>query len=84
VFLRTPQVFPVGEDLVLQFKLPGLASAFRLLGRVVWSSAVDTTQGLPAGMGVQFLEVTGEEQRSIDRSIVLAILERAVRDLPEL
>jgi len=84
VFLRTSQVFPVGEDLVLQFKLPGLSSAFRLLGRVVWSSSVDTPQGLPAGMGVQFLEVTGEEQRSIDRCIVLAILERAVQDLPEL
>ena len=84
VFLRTSQVFPVGEDMVLQFKLPGLASAFRLLGRVVWSSSVDTPQGLPAGMGVQFLEVTGEEQRSIDRSIVLAILERAIQDLPEL
>ena len=84
VFLRTTQVFPVGEDLVLQFRLPGPASAFRLLGRVVWSSSVDTPQGLPAGMGVQFLEVTGEEQRSIDRCIVLANLERAVQDLPEL
>jgi uncharacterized protein (TIGR02266 family) len=84
VFLRTAQVFPVGEDLVLQFKLPGLASAIRLLGRVVWSSSVDTPQGLPAGMGVQFLEVSGEEQRTIDRCIVLAVLGRAVQDLPEL
>jgi uncharacterized protein (TIGR02266 family) len=83
LFLRTTEVFPVGEDLVLQFTLPGLGHAFRILGRVVWSSAVDTPQGLPAGMGIQFLEVTGEEQRTMDRCIVQAIVERAVQDPPQ-
>ncbi|MFB3819693.1 MAG: response regulator, partial [Candidatus Methylomirabilales bacterium] len=45
MFLRTSQVFPVGEDLLVRFSLPGVAHPFKALGRVVWSSPTDTPQG---------------------------------------
>ncbi|MCK7478955.1 MAG: PilZ domain-containing protein [Candidatus Moduliflexus flocculans] len=45
MFLRTNQVYPVGEDVVLRFSLPGVARPFKAVGRVTWSSPTDTPQG---------------------------------------
>ncbi|MBI3086381.1 MAG: TIGR02266 family protein, partial [candidate division NC10 bacterium] len=70
IFLRTSEVFPVGEDLLLRFKLPGVAHPFRTAGRVVWSSPTDTPKGLPAGMGIQFLDLSEEERGTLERFIV--------------
>ncbi|HTU01437.1 MAG TPA: response regulator, partial [Candidatus Sulfotelmatobacter sp.] len=69
IFLNTADVFPVGEDLLVRFKLPGIAHPFKTVGRVVWSSPSDTPQGLPAGMGVQFLDLEASEEGILEQYV---------------
>ncbi len=78
MFLRTSQVYPVGEEVVLRFSLPGVARPFKALARVTWSSPTDTPQGLPAGMGVQFLDLEGQGQGMIEQYVVELLLDRVL------
>jgi uncharacterized protein (TIGR02266 family) len=80
MFLRTTQVFPMGEDLLIRFNLPGIAHPFKAVGRVVWSSPTDTPQGLPAGMGVQFLDLEASEQVTVEEFVVEFLLDKALTD----
>ncbi len=82
IFLCTTQAFPVGEEILVRFKLPGVAHPFKVVGRVVWSSPTDTPQGFPAGMGIQFLDLTPEEQGTIERYVVEMFLDRALTEEP--
>ncbi len=76
MFLRSNQVYPVGEDVVVRFSLPGVARPFKAVGRVTWSSPTDTPQGLPAGMGVQFLDLDSQGQGVIEQYVVELLLDR--------
>jgi len=76
MFLRTNQVYPVGDDVVLRFSLPGVARPFKAVGRVTWSSPTDTPQGLPAGMGVQFQDLDSQGQGVIEQYVVELLLDR--------
>jgi uncharacterized protein (TIGR02266 family) len=78
--LRTSQVYPVGEEVVVRFNLPGVARPVKAVGRVMWSSPTDTPQGLPAGMGVQFLDLEGQEQGVIEQYVVELLLDRVLAD----
>jgi uncharacterized protein (TIGR02266 family) len=80
MFLRATEVFPVGEDLLVRFNLPGVAHPFKTIGRVVWSSPTDTPQGLPAGMGVQFLDLDGAEQSLIEQYVLELLMDRVLGD----
>jgi uncharacterized protein (TIGR02266 family) len=79
IFLRTAQVLPVGKEIQVRFKLPGVAHPFKAVGRIIWSSPTDTPQGLPAGMGIQFLDLNEQEQALIERHVVEHLLDRAVK-----
>jgi uncharacterized protein (TIGR02266 family) len=83
MFLRTTQVYPVGEDILVRFNLPGVAHPFKTVGRVMWSSSVDTSQGLPAGMGIQFLDLEGQEQSVVEQYVVELLLDRVLTDETE-
>lgn len=83
VFVRTTQVLPVGHEILARFTLPGVAHAIKVVGRVVWSSPTDTTEGYPAGMGIQFLDLSAEEQATIERYVVETLLDRALAVEPE-
>jgi type IV pilus assembly protein PilZ len=83
MFLRTSQVYPVGEEVVLRFSLPGVARPFKAVGRVTWSSPTGTPQGLPAGMGVQFLDLEGQEQGVIERYVVGVLLDQVLANPEE-
>jgi uncharacterized protein (TIGR02266 family) len=83
MFVHTSQVFPVGEELLVRFNLPGVAHPFKTVGRVMWSSASETPQGVPAGMGIQFLDLTTEELSTIERYVVELLLDRALLEEPE-
>ena len=78
LFLRTTQVLSAGEEILVRFKLPGVAHPFKAVGRVIWSSAAETAQGHPAGMGIQFLDLNPQEQAMIERYVVEHLLDRAV------
>jgi len=83
MFLRTPQVYPVGEDILVRFHLPGLAHPFKAVARVVWSSPTDTPQGLPAGMGVQFLDLGAQDQGAVEQYVVELLLDRVLQNEAE-
>ena len=78
MFLRTSDALPVGEDVLVRFNLPGVAHSFKAIGCVMWSSPTDTPQGLPAGMGVQFLDLDARGQTLIERFVVELLLDRAL------
>ncbi len=83
MFVRTSQVYPVGEDILLRFNLPGVARPFKAVGRVMWSSPTDTPQGLPAGMGIQFVDLDGQEQGMIEQYVVELLLDRTLTNEAE-
>jgi type IV pilus assembly protein PilZ len=80
MFVRTGHAYPVGEDVVVRFSLPGVPRSFKAVGRVTWSSPTDTPQGLPAGMGVQFLDLEGQEQGVIEQYVVELLLDRVLTE----
>jgi uncharacterized protein (TIGR02266 family) len=79
IFLRTAQVLPVGQEILVRFRLPGVAHPFKAVGRVIWSSPTDTPQGHPAGMGIQFLDLSEQERAMIERHVVEQLLDRVVK-----
>jgi len=83
MFLKTTQVYPVGEDILVRFNLSGIAHPFKAIGRVLWSSATDTPQGLPAGMGVQFTDLEASEQVAIEEFVVELLLDKAMSEESE-
>jgi uncharacterized protein (TIGR02266 family) len=78
MFVRTTQVYPVGEEVLVRFGLPGVGRPFKLTGKVMWSSPTDTPQGLPAGMGIQFVDLEGQEQGMIEQYVVELLLDRVL------
>ncbi|MFI5339926.1 MAG: PilZ domain-containing protein [Candidatus Methylomirabilales bacterium] len=83
VFVRTTQSLSVGQDILVRFMLPGVGHAFKVMGRVVWSSPTDTAKGYPAGMGIQFVGLSPEEQGFIEGHLVDTLLDRALAREPE-
>ena len=71
------------QDILIRFNLPGLAHPFKTVARVVWSSPTDTPQGLPAGMGVQFLDLESQEQGAVEQYVVELLLDRVLRNEAE-
>ena len=83
IFVRTTQVLPLGQDILVRFVLPGVAHPFKAAGRVIWSSPTDTPQGYPAGIGVQFFDLSSEEQGTMEQYVVEMLLDQALAEEPE-
>jgi uncharacterized protein (TIGR02266 family) len=83
IFVRTTQVLPMGQDILVRFSLPGVAHPFKAAGRVIWSSPTDTPQGYPAGMGIQFTDLAVEEQGTIEQYVVEMLLDQALAEEAE-
>lgn len=82
MFLQTTQVLPSGQMLLVRFTLPGVDHTFKAVGQVVWSSPTDS-RGHPAGMGIQFLDMSEDERSAIEQYIVNAALDGALAAEPE-
>ena len=54
VFIESNDFFPVGQKIVMAFKLPNYHNAFQLSGRIVRSGS--------KGIGVKFLEITPTQE----------------------
>lgn len=62
IYVATGVLFSKGEELRLSFTLPGSDSPLEVRGRVAWinSNSGKGTNGLKPGIGIEFLEITGQ------------------------
>jgi uncharacterized protein (TIGR02266 family) len=67
VFIETREVLPAETPLSLEFSLPEGQQAIRCRGRVAWVNTADqpVSSRLPAGMGVQFLDLSLEDLHTL-------------------
>lgn len=64
LFIETEKPRPTGTEVSLCFNLPGNVEPMQTVGRVVWvRSATDQE---PAGMGIEFDELTDEDRDRIN------------------
>ncbi|MCH7598759.1 MAG: TIGR02266 family protein [Myxococcales bacterium] len=64
LFIETEKPRPTGTEVSLRFNLPGNVEPMQTVGRVVWvRSATDQE---PAGMGIEFDELTDEDRDRIN------------------
>jgi uncharacterized protein (TIGR02266 family) len=67
LFLETAQEVPIGSPLELSFSIPG-AGSVGLTGHVAWRRGPESVDG-PAGLGVEFQEVSEQLSSVIDRLV---------------
>ena len=67
LFIETDKPHAPGTEVSMQFHLPGSNEILRTLGRVVRVSSGNL--GSPAGMGIEFDELTPDDRRKIDRIV---------------
>ncbi|MCA9501465.1 MAG: TIGR02266 family protein [Spirochaetaceae bacterium] len=67
LFIETEKPHQPGTEVAMQFHLPGSGDALHTLGRVVRVS--HGSRGKPAGMGIEFDELTPEDRTKIDRIV---------------
>jgi len=64
VFLRTPEILPVGSFVTVRLALPGAAKPFTVLGKVV--RVVRGGTGLtPNGIGVEFVDMAANQRKGV-------------------
>src|SRR4029079_6141424 len=73
-FVKTRYLKPVGTIVRFEFRLSDQYRLIRGSGEVVWTRWRDQPPGMPAGMGIQFLDLDAES-----RSLVTAIVEQHER-----
>jgi uncharacterized protein (TIGR02266 family) len=64
LFIETEKPHQAGTEVTMQFHLPGSQEILRTIGRVVRVSGGDV--GTPAGMGIEFDELTSDDRAKID------------------
>jgi len=67
LFIETDKPHQPGTEVSMQFHLPGSNEILRTLGRVVRVSKGKV--GSPAGMGIEFDELTPDDRIKIDRIV---------------
>ena len=67
LFIETEKPHQTGTEVSMQFHLPGNNEVLRTIGRVVRVSSGDV--GTPAGMGIEFDELTSDDRAKIDRIV---------------
>jgi len=77
LFLKTNFQFKVGADLSLIFSLPGLDKAISCKARVAWTNPEYDPRKpeLPPGVGVQFVDMSLEDMKSIRRFLEHSVIE---------
>lgn len=62
VFIETENPLKTGEEVSLTFTIPDSKETLAATGKVIWVQKALPEKNLPAGMGVQFDEFTGEQR----------------------
>jgi uncharacterized protein (TIGR02266 family) len=63
VFIIADNPLPIDSELSMRFRLPGDEEMLAVRGRVVWIK--QRSSFYPAGMGIQFTEISPEHQKKI-------------------
>ena len=67
MFIATETPSPLGTDVALEFRLPGLERPVNVSGRVAWIS--DGKGDSPVGMGIEFRELAVEVRATINEIV---------------
>lgn len=67
LFIETEKPRPTGTEVALRFNLPGSKESLQTIGRVVWVRSASS--GVPAGMGIEFDDLTTEDRDCINTMI---------------
>jgi uncharacterized protein (TIGR02266 family) len=67
IFIETEKPHQAGTEVTMQFHLPGNNEVLRTIGRVVRVSSGNI--GSPAGMGIEFDELTVDDRTKIDQIV---------------
>ncbi len=67
LFIETDKPHPPGTEVSMQFHLPGSPDVLQTIGRVV--RVCEGESAAPAGMGIEFDELTAEDRVKIDRIV---------------
>ncbi|HUB07018.1 MAG TPA: PilZ domain-containing protein [Myxococcales bacterium] len=63
-FLRADLLLEQGEELEIEFELPGLKRPFQARARVAWVRRADNDRAAP-GMGIEFLGLSAEDRDAL-------------------
>ncbi len=73
VLVETPNLLPMGTDVLLMITLPDSGQRTPVMGKVVWIMPKDNREGFPSAMGVRFTS---------DRSGVLTRIQSILGGVP--
>ncbi len=76
VYVETPQPFSIGSKVSLQLLLPNETVPLTISTEVAWTNPKGM-KGLPAGMGLKFVDLTDEQYRKI-RKVMNQAVDRAL------
>jgi uncharacterized protein (TIGR02266 family) len=67
LFIETVKILPVDTLLLVKFKLPNMEKVIVSKSRVAWTNEPDCPKKptLPAGMGIQFLDLSLDDMHAI-------------------
>ncbi len=69
LFIRTPELYNIGEEVTLEVTLPDSLEPSTVIGKICWQTPVGVQSGTPAGIGVSFEEDTDNIRNLIEKSI---------------
>jgi uncharacterized protein (TIGR02266 family) len=67
LFIETEKPSPTGTEVAMRFNLPGKSEPVQTVGRVMWVRSA--SPGAPAGMGIEFEDLTPDERQRINSMI---------------
>ena len=66
LFVKTMKILPVDTLLNVEFSLPNRNQMIHTTGKVVWTRSKDkSSEKMPPGMGIQFVDIDPEDERLI-------------------
>ena len=72
VFLATYDIAKMGEQVRIEFTLPGVAAPITTQGEVRWIREYNESQpDIPPGMGVRFRDLSAQDQHVIEQFVRL-------------
>ncbi len=67
IFIESENILPADTSLLVEFKLPRYERPIRCKSRVAWTNEPENPKSklLPAGMGVQFIDLTLDDMHKV-------------------